>query len=787
MAALANEGDNVLRSQVGGPDGSPDGHARHVSIKPYEWPVGGWGSAKGLTEILLREAIPLKGSLALFWQNKPNGFACVSCAYGRSKREGLFAFCENGAKATAWEITDRRCPPEFFAQHTVTELEEWSDYDLEEVGRLTHPMRWDAATDTYVPVSWSEAFAAIGAELKALDPKSVVFYASGRASLEASYMYQLMARMYGCNNLPDSSNMCHESTSVALPPSIGTPVGTVKIDDFDETDCVMFFGQNVGVNSPRMLHQLQDVRKRDVPIVTFNPLRERGLEYFTNPQSPTQMLTGSETQLTTHYYQLTPGGDLAALVGMAKTLIAMDEEAKARGGEHVVDADFIAKNTAGYDQFVASMREFQWPEIEACSGLKRADIEEAAKVYARSKAVIACYGMGLTQHRSGVIAIQMLTNLLLMRGNIGKPGAGIFPVRGHSNVQGQRTVGITEKPELVPLDRFAAQFNFEPPRKAGLNTVEACEAIRGHDVKAFIQLGGNFIRAIPETAIMEREWRDLRLTVQVITKLNRSAIIHGKAAYILPCLGRIEIDRQADGIQFVTVEDTTGRFHSSHGQVKPASEHLLSEPMIVAELAKAILPHNDRVNWDDWTADYALVRDAIAESYPNIFADFNERIKDPRGFDRPLPARERQWTTPNGKANFISPRRLSEDPDLPRTREGVMTLMTMRSNDQFNTTVYGYDDRLRGIKGTRMVVLMNEDDIADNGLNDGDEIELVSAAGDNVPRIVRGLRVVAYNIPRGSIGGYYPECNPLMPLWHYAEGAMVPAAKSIPVRIQRPV
>lgn len=787
MAALANEGDNVLRSQVGGPDGSPDGNTRHVSIKPYEWPVGGWGSAKGLTEILLREAIPLKGSLALFWQNKPNGFACVSCAYGRSKKEGLFAFCENGAKATAWEITDRRCPPEFFAHHTVTELEGWSDYDLEEVGRLTHPMRWDAATDTYVPVSWSEAFAAIGAELKALDPKSVIFYASGRASLEASYMYQLMARMYGCNNLPDSSNMCHESTSVALPASIGIPVGTVKIDDFDDTDCVMFFGQNVGVNSPRMLHQLQDVRKRDVPIVTFNPLRERGLEYFTNPQSPTQMLTGSETQLTTHYYQLTPGGDLAALVGMAKTLLAMDEEAKALGGERVVDADFIAQNASGYDEFVASMHQFQWPEIEACSGLTRADIEEAAKVYAGSKAVIACYGMGLTQHRSGVLAIQMLTNLLLMRGNIGKPGAGIFPVRGHSNVQGQRTVGITEKPELVPLDRFAAQFNFEPPREAGLNTVEACEAIRDHDVQAFIQLGGNFIRAIPETAIMEREWRDLRLTVQVITKLNRSAIIHGKAAYILPCLGRIEIDRQADGIQFVTVEDTTGRFHSSHGQVKPASEHLLSEPKIVAELAKAILPHNDRVNWDDWTADYALVRDAIAASYPNIFADFNERIKDPRGFDRPLPPRERQWPTPNGKANFIPPRSLSEDPDLPRTREGVMTLMTMRSNDQFNTTVYGYDDRLRGIKGTRMVVLMNEDDIAEKGLNDGDEIELVSAASDNVPRIVRGLRVVAYNIPRGSLAGYYPECNPLMPLWHYAEGAKVPAAKSIPVRIQRPV
>lgn len=785
MARLATGDRGAVDAEAAGAPDHGERDARHVTIKPYDWPVGGWGSAKSVTEILLREAIPIKGSLALFWQNKPNGFACVSCSYGRSKHEGLFAFCENGAKATAWEITDKRCPPEFFAEHTVSELESWSDYALEEAGRLTHPMRWDAPSDKYVPVSWSDAFAAIGAELKSLDPKSVVFYASGRASLEASYMYQLMARMYGCNNLPDSSNMCHESTSVALPVTIGVPVGTVKIDDFDDTDCVLFFGQNVGVNSPRMLHQLQDVRKRGVPIITFNPLRERGLEFFTNPQSPVEMLTGSETQISTQYHQLSPGGDLAVLTGMAKTLIAMDQKAIALGGERVIDIDFIAQNTSGFDEFVTAMNHFEWSDIEACSGLARAGIESAAKVYANAKAVIACYGMGLTQHRSGVLAIQMLSNLLLMRGNMGKPGAGIFPVRGHSNVQGQRTVGITEKPELVPLDRFAEQFNFEPPREVGLNTVEACEAVRDRSVKALIQLGGNFVRAIPETDIMERAWRHLRLTVQVITKLNRSAVIHGKAAYILPCLGRIEIDRQDTGVQFVAVEDTTGRFHASHGQVKPASEHLLSEPKIVAELAKSVLPNNLSVDWDAWSGDYALVRDAIASSYPGIFADFNERIKDPLGFDRPIPARERKWATPNGKANFISPRSLSEDPDIPRIREGILTLMTIRSNDQFNTTVYGYDDRLRGIKGTRMVVLMNESDIAERGLKDGDEVQVISAAGDNVPRTVRGLRVVTYNIPRGCCAGYYPECNPLVPLWHYAEGSKVPAAKSVPVRIQR--
>ena len=758
---------------------------RKVDIEPYRGPVGGWGSVKGVTEILLREAIPLKGSLALWRQNKPQGFACVSCSYGRPQHLSHFEFCENGAKATAWEITDKRCPPEFFATHTVTELESWSDLELEEVGRLTAPMRWDSATDKYLQIPWTEAFAGIAAELKALAPKSVVFYASGRASLEASYMYQLLARMYGNNNLPDSSNMCHESTSVALPQTIGVPVGTVKIEDFPHSDCVMFFGQNVGVNSPRMLHQLQEVRERGVPIITFNPLRERGLESFTNPQSPIEMLTLSETQISTQYHQLHPGGDLAVLVGMSKALLAMDEEAKAAGTERVIDVDFIEQDTSGFDTFVTSMEHFQWPEIEACSGLSRSAIESAAGVYRNAKAVIACYGMGLTQHRSGVLAIQMLSNLLLMRGNIGKPGAGIFPVRGHSNVQGQRTVGITEKPDLVPLDRIAQQYGFDPPRERGLDTVGTCEAVRSGSVKAFIGLGGNFIRAVPETDLMERAWRRLRLTVQIATKLNRGALIHGGAAYLLPCLGRIEIDRQATGVQFVTVEDTTGRFHASHGRAEPAGENILSEPKIVAELAKAVLASNPKVDWDAWSGNYALVRDAIAETYPAIFKNFNERIKNPAGFDRPLPARERKWTTPNGKANFISPRSLSEDPDLPRTRVGVLTLITLRSNDQFNTTVYGLDDRLRGINGTRMVVLMNKADIEEHGLRDGDEIDLLGAAADAVPRVVRGLRVVAYNVPQGSCAGYYPECNPLLPLWHHAEGSHVPAAKSIPVRVHK--
>jgi molybdopterin-dependent oxidoreductase alpha subunit len=471
---------------------------------------------------------------------------------------------------------------------------------------------------------------------------------------------------------------------------------------------------------------------------------------------------------------------------MSKLLLEMDDAGKNNGGGRALDRAFIDEHTSGFQAFSDAMRRFEWHEIEACSGLTREALEAATRTYRNANAVIACYGMGLTQHRSGVLAIQMLSNLLLMRGNIGKPGAGIMPVRGHSNVQGQRTVGITEKPELAPLDRFAEQYGFTPPRERGLNTVEACEGVRDHSVKAFIGLGGNFIRAVPETDIMERAWRHMALTVQIVTKLNRGALVHGKSAYLLPCRGRIEIDRQETGPQFVTVEDTTGRFHASHGQVEPASEHLLSEPKIVAELAKATLPSNPKLDWDAWAGNYALVREAIAESFPAIFSNFNERIKNPGGFDRPLPARERKWATKNGKANFIVPRSLSEDPDVPHCREGVLTLITVRSNDQFNTTVYGYNDRLRGIHGTRMVILMNEADMKERSISEGMQVDLIAAAVDNVERIVRGLRVVAYDIPRGSCAGYYPECNPLLPLWHYAERSKVPAAKSIPVRVIRP-
>ena len=752
--------------------------------------AGGWGSLKAVTTYLLREQVPASGAAALALQNKPNGFMCTSCAWAKPGKPHAAEFCESGAKATAWELTGKRRPPAFFLQHTLTELESWSDHDLEVGGRLTAPMRWDAATDTYREVGWDEAFAGIAAELKALQgtPDATVFYASGRASLEASYLYQLMARVYGNNNLPDSSNMCHESTSVALPETIGSAVGTVWLDDFDACDCIFFFGQNVGVSSPRMLHQLQDARHRGVPIVTFNPIREPGLTTFDDPQSPIDMLLPGHTVMSTQYLQVRPGGDIAALSGMCKHLVEADDAAQRQGGTRVLDAAFLAEHTHGFDAFAESMRRMQWTDIERESGLARADLEQAAATYAGANAVIGVYGMGLTQHREGVLNVQMLSNLLLLRGNIGKPGAGICPVRGHSNVQGQRTVGITEKPELAPLDKLEELYGFEPPRHKGLTTVETCQGVIDGSVKAFIGLGGNFVRAVPETGLVEAAWRKLRLTVQVATKLNRSHVIHGEVAYLLPCLGRIEIDRQASGPQITSTEDSTGHMHASHAVAPPASPLLKSEIAIVAGIAVATLAANPRLKWHEWVGDYRLIRDEISRALPDIFHDFNARFEAPGGFPRPVPARDRIWKTATKKANFIAPPSLVADPDAPSDGDGaghdVLRLMTLRSDEQFNTTIYGLDDRFRLIKGTRKVLLMHADDMKRLGFDERSIVTASTAVGDGVTREVRGLSLKAFRLPRGAVGGYYPELNPLIPLWHHAKGSQVPAAKSIPIRLR---
>lgn len=755
---------------------------RDVKTEPYSGPAGGWGSIKSVAEIIAREG-GARASAALVQQNKPEGFACVSCAWAKPADHHPAEFCENGAKATAWELTSKTIGPEFFARHTVSELAGWEPFELESAGRLTHPMRYDAASDRYISIPWDRAFAEIGAALRTYDPKSVICYASGRASLETSYMYALFARMLGTNNLPDSSNMCHETTSVAVPESIGVPVGTVLIDDFDAADCILSFGQNVGTNSPRMLHPLENASKRGVPIIVFNPLRERGWERFTNPQNPIEMASGHETRIASQYHQVKAGGDIAAVVGMSKRLLDLDEEAGRTGVERVIDWAFIEEHTHGFDEYVALVRKADWSDLEARSGISREQMIEAADVYAAAKATIFVYGMGLTQHEHGAETIQTIINLMLMRGNIGRPGAGLCPVRGHSNVQGQRTVGISEKPELVPLDRLKELYDFEPPREEGLATVPACEAMIAGKIKAFIGLGGNFLYAVPETRRMEVAWRGLDLSVQVATKLNRTHLVPGRQTYLLPCLGRIEIDEQNGVAQAVSVEDSTTCIHGSRGFAEPIDKHLLSEPRIVAGIAKAALDPNPKVDWDLWASNYALVRDAIEATYPDQFTGFNERMFQPGGFPRPLAARERKWNTKTGRANFKVPPSLTADSTPPD--DDVVKLITVRSNDQFNTTIYGYSDRFRGIEGTRMVILISPADIARFGLAEGEMVSLITAAGDNVHREVGGFRVTAHDLPEGCIASYFPECNPLVPLWLHDEKSKTPAGKSVPVRIKK--
>ncbi|MDX3977460.1 FdhF/YdeP family oxidoreductase [Shinella sp.] len=779
-------------------------------------PAGGWGSAKSVGEILLREHVPVAGPSLLKHQNKPEGYMCVSCAWAKPAKVHPLEFCENGAKATAWEVTGRRTDPGFFAAHTLSELEGWLDHDLEEQGRLTHPMRWDAETDRYVPVGWQTAFEEIGRELRAVPPEAAEFYTSGRASLEASYMYQLFARIYGSNNLPDSSNMCHESSSVGLPESIGASVGTAILSDFQNCDCIFYIAQNVGTSSPRLLHDLQDAVDRGVRVVTFNLLREPGLERFVNPQAPSQMLTGRQTPISDKYYQVKNGGDIAAMFGVCKALIEADDARRADGAtavsgmdarpqdpsnaaalafaasvaaadtKHVLDHDFIEHHTAGFETFAAAARKYGWEELERVSGLTREQMTEAAGIYAASDAVLMVYGMGLTQHLMGVENVHMVANLALLRGNIGKPGANICAVRGHSNVQGQRTVGITEKPDLVPLDKLKELYAFEPPRWEGHTTVDACKAILNGQARAFISLGGNFLRAAPDTVALEAAWRKLRLTVQIATKLNRSHLVHGEIAYLLPCLGRIEIDEQAGGPQAVSMESSVAHFHGSRGRAKPASPELLSEPAIIAGIAKATLSRGN-VPWDRWVADYSQIRDAIERTYPETFKDFNRRLFQPGGIPRPLPARERKWVTGNGKANFITPGRLFPEFPAEASAQDVLHLATLRSNDQFNTTIYGYSDRFRGVDGTRQVIFMNADDIIRLGFANGDMVDMITVLEPQTRREVLGFRIVAYDIPKGCCAAYYPETNPLFPLDHHSPKAKTPSYKLLPVRLVRSI
>jgi molybdopterin-dependent oxidoreductase alpha subunit len=752
-----------------------------VGVGDYKGAAAGWGALKAVADAVRGQMAVVKETRGLLSMNQPHGFDCPGCAWPDPKHTSSFEFCENGVKAVTWEATAKRTTPAFFAAHTVSELWNWSDFDLENEGRLTHPMVYDHATDRYVPISWDDALTRIGAALRRLpQPDMAEFYTSGRASNEAAFLYQLFAREYGTNNFPDCSNMCHEATSVGLPKSIGVGKGTVTLEDFDHCDALFCIGHNPGTNHPRMLTTLREVSKRGVPIIVLNPLRERGLERFTSPQHAAEMLMLSSTPIASNYYQVKVGGDIAVLKGIMKCLVALDKKSLAEGGSGVLDRDFIRDHTTGIDELLADIDATSWDAIVETSGLSRSDIEFVGNLYAKAERVIVNYGMGITQHRHGTGNVQQITNLLMLRGNIGRKGAGISPLRGHSNVQGDRTVGITESPNDALLDGLARVFGFEPPRNKGHNAIEAIEAIRDRRSKALVCLGGNLAVAMSDPEVTFKAMKNLDLVVHIATKLNRSHLLPARESFILPCLGRTESDIQATGRQSVTVEDSMSMVHASRGVLKPASGHLRSEPAIIAGIALATLP-NTRVGWADLIADYGKIRDAIEAVFPE-FANFNARIKKPGGFRLYVAASERDWRTPTKKANFLVYSGLDEDPRVAN-RE-ALTLTTIRSHDQYNTTIYGMNDRYRGITGRRDVVFVNERDLGSRGLKHGDLVDLsvVPDAGAKPgERVMRNLTAVAYNIAQGSIAAYYPEANVLVALDHYDVKSGTPSYKSTPV------
>ncbi|MBR7953908.1 FdhF/YdeP family oxidoreductase [Burkholderia cenocepacia] len=756
-------------------------------IEPYTHPAAGWGALKAVTINLIKEKVAGGNYRTLLRQNQPDGFDCPGCAWPDRQHASTFEFCENGVKAVAAEATSKRVTPDFFAAHTVTELLEQSDFELEQHGRLTDPMVYDAQTDRYVPIAWDDAFALIARHLRALpDPNQAAFYTSGRASNEAAFLYQLFVRLYGTNNFPDCSNMCHEATSRGLPASVGVGKGTVTLDDFEHADTLLIFGQNPATNHPRMMGELRECAKRGATIVSINPLKERGLERFADPQSPLEMLTMSGTKIASTFIQPMIGGDFALIKGMAKRVLELDDAALAAGAPRVLDTAFIDEHTAGFDAFADDLRAESWSALTAESGVPYEQIDALAQLYARSERVIATWGMGITQHKHSVATVQMLTNLMLMRGNIGRPGAGLCPVRGHSNVQGNRTVGIEEKPSQAFLDRLGHVFDFEPPRHHGYDVVETIEGMLDGHVKVLIGLGGNFAMATPDTP---RTWEGMRrceLSVHITTKLNRSHLIHGRDALILPTLGRTEIDLQDNVAQGVTVEDSMSMVHVSYGMNKPASPNLMSEPAIVAHMAHALFG-SGKIDWLAYKDDYAKIRDAI-EATLDGFYDYNTRIARPGGFHLRVASRDREWLTPTGKANFIA-HALPTDTPIQRARalhgDRLMTLMTTRSHDQYNTTVYGLDDRYRGVFGQRRVVFVNRDDLAMLGLKAGEWVDMETVWHDGIERRAAGFLLVEYDIPRGCIGAYYPETNPLVPLDSVGDVCNTPTSKSVPVLLHR--
>ncbi|OEC35065.1 oxidoreductase alpha (molybdopterin) subunit [Pseudomonas cuatrocienegasensis] len=753
--------------------------------KPYRGAAAGWGALRSVAHFWLDSKQPFKNLRALLKTNQNGGFDCPGCAWGDSPEDGHIKFCENGAKAVNWEATKRRVDAAFFARYSVSQLREQSDYWLEYQGRLTEPMRYDSASDRYLPISWDAAFSLIAEHLKGLEsPNQAEFYTSGRASNEAAFLYQLFVRAYGTNNFPDCSNMCHEASGVALGQSVGIGKGSVTFDDFEHADAIFVLGQNPGTNHPRMLEPLREAVKRGAQVVCFNPLKERGLERFQHPQHALEMLTNGSEPLNTAFFRPALGGDMAALRGIAKFLLQWEREAQAKGEPAVFDHAFIAEHTDGLDDYLALLDASSWDSLVAQSGLSLTEIEQSARMYRRAEKVIICWAMGITQHHHSVATIQEIVNLQLLRGNLGRPGAGLCPVRGHSNVQGDRTMGINDRPPVAFLDAMEKRFSFAVPRANGHNTIEAINAMVRGEAKVFIGLGGNFAQATPDSPRTHQALQSCALTVQISTKLNRSHLTTGTDALILPCLGRTDIDHQATGPQAVTVEDSFSMIHASFGQLEPISAQMRSEPAIVAGIAKATLG-NHPVDWDALIADYSKIRELIADTIPG-FADFNQRVQHPGGFYLGNSAGARTWKTATGKAGFKA-NALLGDLLPPQVRESGQTpdliLQTLRSHDQYNTTIYGLDDRYRGVRGQRQVLFANEADIIRLGFKPGQKVDLTSLWNDGVERKVYGFTLLAFDIPAGQAAAYYPEANPLVPLESYGARSFTPTSKFIAIRV----
>ena len=693
--------------------------------------------------------------------NQPDGFDCPGCAWPDPKHSSAFEFCENGAKAVADEAMKGGVNPEFFAKYTVQELSQKGDFWLNNQGRITHPMVLKKGSDKYIPIDWKEAIQLVSDNINdSNDPNKSVFYTSGRTSNEAAFLYQLFARTLGTNNMPDCSNMCHESSGRGLGESIGIGKGTVTLEDFDHAEVILVIGQNPGTNHPRMLTALRDAKRNGAKIIHVNPLPETGLVRFKHPQDYMKLSFGSEPLADIHL-QVKLGGDAALMHGLMKIQLEND----------ALDHDFIKNSTTGFEDVVSRVAKTSWERIVDDSGLDQVDIVSAGQMLSNSKATIACWAMGLTQHRNGVAVIQEVTNLLLMGGHIGKKGAGLCPVRGHSNVQGDRTVGIWERPSEKFLQKLDEACGIVSPREHGVDVVEAIEKMREGEVDLFFCMGGNFLSATPDTLATAEGLNRVKLTVQVSTKLNRSHLVTGETALILPCLGRTEIDVQESGKQFVTVENSMGIVHTSNGGLKPVSSNLRSEPWIVAALATTTL--DDDRDWMELVANYDNIRTLMSKALSG-FENYNERVRNPEGFALPNPPRDsRTFSTPDEKAHFIAH-------DLPDVSipSGKYVMMTIRSHDQYNTTIYDVHDRYRGVHGNRRVILMNANDMIKRGWKTRRIVDIISHFNGEERRS-DGWQVIAYDIPEGNIATYFPEANVLVPLNSTAEKSNTPTSKWI--------